>query len=197
MSLVRCPSCGFGNAAEAKYCSDCGGQLHLPPHLASCPHCGAINPATGTVCLWCHRKLYVSLWRRLRRPTRVVVAAMATSVVAVAALGYYVFHREDAPRAPAAIPATSAQEASPEPGRAERQPGEASRAKAAPAAVAQPQASNSRKAAERADETCTEASAALGFCGKTQPRQPPPPQVCTEAVAALGLCDARNIQGRE
>ena len=197
MSLIRCPSCGFGNAAEAKYCSDCGGQLHLPSHLASCPHCGAINPATGTVCLWCHRKLGVSLWRRLRRPTRMVVAAVATSVVAVAALGYYVFPREDALRAPAVIPAAPAQEASPEPKRAERQPGEAPRAKAAPAAVAQPQASNSRKAAGRSDESCTEGSAALGLCGKRGTQEPPRPRGCTEAVAALGLCESRTLQGRE
>lgn len=47
MSLTRCPFCEHGNAANAKFCSECG--MHLKP----CPRCGAVNRVTATVCHQC------------------------------------------------------------------------------------------------------------------------------------------------
>jgi len=207
MSLIRCPSCGHDNAAHSKYCSDCGGALHLPPHLVACPRCGSINPAKGAACIWCNAKLPGPLQRSLRaRPTRVVVAAMAFAVVAV--LGYYAYPGDlpvGGPRSPAArelvgpaasqeaAPLAEPPRATPDTQRAGRGPAEAPATKAA--AAARPQASSARKAAVA--EACTEARAALGLCGKTEAQEPTRPQTCTEAVAALGLCASQATQRRE
>ena len=53
MSSTQCPFCEHGNPADAKYCSECGGALHLAP----CPHCGAVSLVTATVCYQCRRPL--------------------------------------------------------------------------------------------------------------------------------------------
>jgi hypothetical protein len=53
MSLIRCPFCEQGDAADAKFCSECGGALHLVP----CPSCGAINQVTSSACYQCRRPL--------------------------------------------------------------------------------------------------------------------------------------------
>ncbi len=199
MPLIRCTSCGYANAADAKACKDCGTELRTPPHLMRCPFCGSLNPARGTACVWCYRKL-PSPWRKFRGwPTRVVVGSMAVAVIGV--LAYYAYPRglpQETPRALTLTPSPKEQETpSPEPNRppeaprAERQPAEAPKAKSA--ATARPQAGDARKA----DESCTESLAALGLCGKAGAREPPRPPNCTEAVAALGLCESRITQGRE
>lgn len=46
---LRCSFCGFGNAADAKYCNDCGSPLHLQP----CNHCGAVHERKATHCHQC------------------------------------------------------------------------------------------------------------------------------------------------
>lgn len=46
---LRCSFCGFGNAAGAKYCNDCGSPLHLQP----CNHCGAVHERKATHCHQC------------------------------------------------------------------------------------------------------------------------------------------------
>ena len=52
MSLIRCPYCEHANSEGARFCSACGGALHLAP----CPHCGAVLDVTNTtVCYQCHR----------------------------------------------------------------------------------------------------------------------------------------------
>jgi hypothetical protein len=200
MPLIRCTSCAYANAMDAKVCKKCGQELSVPPHLIRCAHCGTLNPVKGTACVWCFRKLGGS-WRRrlLGRPAR------GAAVVLLAVLGYYAYPRgllREAPRPPVAapiVPAAPAPEpaAKPQAGtqapRVDRQPGETPRAKAAPARQA-----SARKAGEPTEGSdCAEGVAALGLCGKTKAAQPPRTQACTEAVAALGLCDARNTQGRE
>lgn len=207
MPLIRCTSCAYANAIDAKVCKKCGDELRVPPHLMRCPHCGTLNPVAGTACVWCYRKLGGSWHRRLLgRSARGAVAA--TAVVLLAVLGYYAYPRglpqeasppvvaPIAPVAPAPEPVAEPQAATEAP-RADRQPGDSPRAKAAPAAV--PRQTSARKTGEPAQAAadCAEGVAALGLCGKMQARDPPRPQACTEAVAALGLCDARNIQGRE
>src|SRR6266853_4845617 len=57
MSRSRCRYCDQDNPADSKFCSSCGGALHLPPHLVSCPRCGTVNPIKATVCCWCKDQL--------------------------------------------------------------------------------------------------------------------------------------------
>jgi hypothetical protein len=204
MPLIRCTSCAYANAADAKTCKKCGTELRVPPHLKSCPFCGSLNPAKGTACVWCYRKL-PGPWRKFRGwPTKAVAGSMAVAVFAV--LAYYAYPRglpQETPRPLTPTPAPQARETPPpEPKgpaidapRAEHQPAETPRAKAAP--VPRPQASAARKAGDRASESCADGNAALGLCGKADAREPPRPPNCTEAVAALGLCESRITQGRE
>src|SRR5258706_15428565 len=56
-ATTRCPSCSHRNPADSRFCSACGGTLHLPPHLASCPRCGGAGRVTATVCFWCQGPL--------------------------------------------------------------------------------------------------------------------------------------------
>src|SRR5262245_4935759 len=53
MSFTRCPFCAHGNPADAKFCSECGGALHLAP----CANCGAVNQVTASACYQCRRPL--------------------------------------------------------------------------------------------------------------------------------------------
>src|SRR6266853_2888689 len=111
MSRSRCRYCDQDNPADSKFCSSCGGALHLPPHLASCPRCGAVNPATATVCCWCRNQMP----RRSSLPhprSRVLVGTAALAAVAV--VGYYTYRQlsyADAPQPPAASSDSSARRA--------------------------------------------------------------------------------------
>jgi hypothetical protein len=53
MSPTRCPFCEHDNPADAKFCSECGGALHLAP----CPKCGAVNQVAASVCYQCRSQL--------------------------------------------------------------------------------------------------------------------------------------------
>ena len=53
MSLNNCPFCEHGNPADARFCSACGGALHLVP----CPRCGAVSDVAATTCYQCHGQL--------------------------------------------------------------------------------------------------------------------------------------------
>src|SRR5262245_17918030 len=53
MSFTRCPFCEHGNPADAKFCSECGGALHLAP----CTSCGAVNQVTANTCYQCRSPL--------------------------------------------------------------------------------------------------------------------------------------------
>jgi membrane protease subunit (stomatin/prohibitin family) len=47
---VRCPKCGGGNAAGAKFCSGCGEKI---PQAAACPKCGGVNDPGAKFCSNC------------------------------------------------------------------------------------------------------------------------------------------------
>ncbi len=222
MSLTRCPYCKHGNPADARVCSACGGELHLPPHLAPCPHCGAVGPIKATVCYWCRGELP---GRRLRRPSRAIVATAVLAAIAV--LGYYIYRQDslvDAPLAPAASSEASGREAPAGAGFIGRDAAAGAESAGAdarlatppsgtpakPAAITRPQPIGARKADVKREqsrpEACTEAAAALGLC-TTKPalnkeasdarKEPPRLQTCTEAAAALGLCTPTIQQRRE
>ena len=53
MSFNRCRFCDHCNPADAKFCNDCGGALHLLP----CPHCGAVSDIAATICYACRGQL--------------------------------------------------------------------------------------------------------------------------------------------
>ena len=53
MSFNQCRFCDRLCPADAKFCSACGGALHLMP----CPRCGAVSDITATVCYECHERL--------------------------------------------------------------------------------------------------------------------------------------------
>jgi len=92
-----CPFCDLGNPEDAKFCSACGGALHLVP----CLRCGAVNDVAATACYQCHDRLpgrgtdalgpespaAVVSRPLLHRHSRVIVG-MAV-VAAFAVLGYY------------------------------------------------------------------------------------------------------------
>jgi ribosomal protein L40E len=113
MSLNSCPFCEHGNPVDAKFCSACGGALHLVP----CPRCGAVSDVTATTCYQCHGQLpgrgtdaldpappAAEVSRPLpRRHSRVIVGTAV--LAAVAALGYYSYRQRslvDAPQPAAA-----------------------------------------------------------------------------------------------
>lgn len=220
-AATRCPTCDQRNPADSRYCSACGGTLHLPPHLASCPRCGVVGQVTATVCFWCHgplpgRRADSSVpsspasadFRLLRRPSLAVAGAAALGAMVV--LGYANY------RQPSPIEAPRPSAASNEPsGRGA--PVESPPAKPPAPAVARPQATSAGRAAERQPPrpvACTEGVAALGLCateakaaeaairvpqtsnpGTEVGREPSDP-TCTEAAAAAGTC-ARPAQRGE
>src|SRR6185295_974117 len=61
MSINRCPYCEHLNQEGAKFCSACGGALHLAP----CPGCGAVNDVTAAACHQCRKELR---WGRKEEP---------------------------------------------------------------------------------------------------------------------------------
>jgi len=113
MSLNQCPFCEFANPAGSKFCSECGGALHLVP----CPRCGAVSEIAATVCYQCRGPLPGCTSDALapsspaaevssslpRRPPRMIVGTAVIAVITV--LGYYSYRQRslvEAPRAPAA-----------------------------------------------------------------------------------------------
>ena len=53
MSFTRCPFCEHANPEAGKFCSECGGALHLAP----CQKCGAVNQVSSSVCYQCRSPL--------------------------------------------------------------------------------------------------------------------------------------------
>jgi hypothetical protein len=119
MSLTRCPFCEHGNPADSKFCSECGGALHLVP----CPHCGAVSEVTATVCYQCSGPLPGRTTDTLvasspaaevsgslpRRPSRAIVGTAVLAAIAV--LGYYSYRQRlpaEVPQPPAASSEASA-----------------------------------------------------------------------------------------
>jgi len=118
MSLNRCPYCEHGNPADAKFCSACGGALHLVP----CPRCGAVSDVTATVCYQCHGQLpgrgtdaldsvlpAAEVSRPVpRRRSRVIVGTAVLAAIGV--LGYNSYRQRSPVDAPQ--PAAASSEAS-------------------------------------------------------------------------------------
>lgn len=50
VSTVDCLSCGAGNPADSKFCSDCGTPVSVE---RSCPACDAMSPAAARFCVGC------------------------------------------------------------------------------------------------------------------------------------------------
>jgi hypothetical protein len=208
-----CRFCEHGNPEGAKFCTECGGCLHLLP----CPGCGAVTDVTASTCYQCQAPLpwhkggavdappaVVEVARPATRLRAPVIAGAAVLAVVVAALGYYGYRHR--PPVDASSPTAAGGAA-----RAERQPVEAPLAKTLP--VTERSVSKAGSVSERA----VPPAAALGTCapqsipikgaeataaargagsqaidaGKSIATEPPRPEWCAEAVAALGLCSVR------
>jgi len=108
-----CPFCDHGNPEDAKFCSACGGALHLVP----CLRCGAVNDVAATACYQCHGQLpgrgtdtlgpdspAAEVFRPLLHRHSRVIVGMAV-VAAFAVLGYYGYRQRslvDSPQSTAA-----------------------------------------------------------------------------------------------
>jgi ribosomal protein L40E len=200
-----CPYCEHRNPADSKFCSACGGTLHLPPNVVSCLRCGVVSPVTANVCLWCRGPLprrkdtdvsSSSPGRRvsrllLRQPSRVIIGTAVLAVLVL--LGYDAYWQRppvDAPRPPVASSETSSRLApvvSP-------QPAETPEAKTDAAAVTRPPTINTGRASERKPARlgeCTEAVAALGLCTAKGGRAAGP------AIRSLQTSDVGKAAGQE
>jgi hypothetical protein len=207
MVLNRCPFCEQPTAPDAKFCSACGGALHLLP----CPSCGAVNDATASACYQCCARLrepeteapdavvpaaeVLAPWR----PGYPRIGAGAAILAVIGALGYYSYLQHspgELPPPPAAsgaaagvVPAagTLRRDAAPEaPARSDAatpQP-EPSRASPAPAAASPPRAERKAVESPRAKPAAV-------------PTGSPALAACTEAVAALGLCHRESVEKKE
>ncbi len=203
MSPILCPFCEQPCPADAKFCSACGGALHLVP----CARCGAVNDVTAAACYQCNAPIAgrdagdagdagaadaaapPAPAPKPSSPRRAVAAGTAV-VVALVALGYFGYRQDSPVDARQPPPASSAAGAGPAAGTAA-----GDGAQAASAAAAPPEA----PLAERVDPQPEEASrtnAAAGLiarpraagAAKAPGQVPPRKEVCTPAVEALGLC---------
>lgn len=209
-----CRFCEHGNPEGAKFCSECGGCLHLLP----CPSCGAVTDVSAVTCYQCKAPLPwhnttavapVTAVAEVARPqTRwrtPVLAGVAALAVVVAALGYYGYRQRSSVIA-AQPPAAGGQL------RAARQAAESSQPQAPAAASAA--AGGVVEQASSPATPCTGAAAALGTCAPqggaqkgaqgiaavrdarpqsgeattTTATESPRPEGCAESIAALGLC---------
>ena len=167
--------------------------MHLPRHLAPCPHCGAVGPVKATVCYWCRGELP---GRRLRRPSRGIVATAVLAAIAV--LGYYIYRQDsliDAPLAPAASSEASGREAPAGAGFIGRDAAAGDTESAgADARLATPPPPPSGTPAKPAAITRPQA---IGAGNAGVQREQSRPEACTEAAAALGLCTTKPVLNKE
>jgi len=219
MSPILCPFCGKPSQTGARFCSVCGGALHLAP----CPNCGAVNDVSAASCFQCggllagqgtdtapvesaEARSAPAIARRARGPARLAFAVAFLGVLG--ALGYYALP-PSTEVAPKAVPAPA-----PEPP-AEARPAQVEqgaittvlpdRPVAAPAAkppVRKPRAASTVRAAQAGGTSgCTAQALALGMCAepaaaRSKPQAPAAPPAgagtCTQAAAALGLCASES-----
>lgn len=222
MSVTQCRFCDHVNPAGAKFCSECGGALHLLP----CPRCGAVSQVTAAVCYQCQAKLP---WHAAETPASAAPSAVLSQpsirwhspaivgtaiIAAVAILGYYGYRQvslADSPPLPAASSAASGSAARTE-GVVESSNGVASDASgpesestetssAVPATATKSR--RSREPAQSPDVTAAVEPAERATTvsvGKIAPRTPSAPsslKACTEPVAALGLCTLKAGQTKQ
>ena len=208
MSLTRCPYCEHGNPADSKFCSACGGALHLVP----CPHCGAVNQVTAIACYQCRGKLPGRRTDALEssspaaevsphRPSRVIIGAVVLATIA--ALGYYSYRQRplaEAPQPPAASSEPSGRGGPSGAGLtgAATAPSESPPADPTRAATSQPRAGRQPVESPEAKAAVVAITRPQGVnAGRAGERGPSRPEACTEAVAALGLCTPKPVQKKE
>jgi ribosomal protein L40E len=216
----NCPFCEHGNPADAKFCSACGGALHLVP----CPRCGAVSDVIATTCYQCHGQLpgrgtdaldpaspATEVSRPLpRRQSRVFVGT--TILAAIVGLGYYSYrHRSlvEAAEPQAASGVASIRSALVGAGviRRDAVAGDSVPTSAATSppgiqlAVPTRETETPPRAVRRPVESrnATVAVAPIARpqatdAGKARRLELPRPVECTESVAALGLCPPDSFQ---
>ena len=221
MSVAQCRFCDHVNPAGSKFCSDCGGALHLLP----CPRCGAVSQVTAAVCYQCQAKLP---WHAAEAPASATPSAAPSApsirwrspaiigtaiVAAVAILGYYGYRQvslPDTPQLPAAVSAASGSAARTE-GVVESANGAASDASGPASASTEVSsavpATTSATKSRRTHEPAQSPVAAAAFepaerptivsVGKIAPRTPSSSKACTEPLAALGLCTLKPGQSKQ
>ncbi len=111
MTLNRCPFCEHGNPVDSKFCSACGGPLHLRP----CPGCGAVNDMSAIACHQCRAPLQGARMESpepastaedasgsaiRRRPVVLIALAALAAIVALVFYGYRDFLQREAPSEP-------------------------------------------------------------------------------------------------
>lgn len=193
MSPIICPFCEKPSPPEAKFCSACGGALHLAP----CPSCGAVNDVLAAACYQCRAALPGGKADRTeegpppaaeapapkRRSHARAVAGIAALAV-LGALGYYSYtQRTQDERTP---PTAGEAAGRIEPAAAEV--GKPAAAQSAQIPASKPAASSVPRVEPQTVESpkpkppATRASARRG--------------ACTAAVVALGLCppEARRTE---
>ncbi len=190
MFFNECRFCDHRNPAAAKFCSACGGALHLVP----CPHCGAVSDIAATVCYQCRGQLPGHMTDALEpAPAATSVATGATpaspasnngtslfrlpsllilGVAGVVALigvtGYYdQQHRAVEETRPLSAGSEASERGTP----ATRDPKEG-------AVIATPQ------------------DVSEGSEG-SEAKPAPPERACTDAAAALDLCETQPVRPRE
>lgn len=220
MSVTQCRFCDHVNPAGSKFCSECGGALHLLP----CPHCGAVSQVTATVCYQCHAQLP---WHTAESFTSAASSAAASKpsirwrstaiigaavVAAIAVLGYY--GQRPAPLAePAGLPAAGVAAS----GAVVRTDGVAQEPiEAAPDAIApesaiveipsavppttstKPSSRSAQPAKPPGTTAAVERNRLAAPASQGRIAQPTPSRVesCTEPVAALGLCTLKPAQDK-
>lgn len=220
MSVAQCRFCDHVNPAGSKFCSECGGALHLLP----CPRCGAVSQVTATVCYQCHAQLpwHATATPETSTPPAVVskpsvrwraTALVGAVIVALAAAWGYYGDRQPLPAEPAAPPvARDAASGSvvratgvvkdPSPAvidAAASGPTPAEVPSAVPAsAPARPPARSAQPAKSAAAPTAAERNPAPSTrnAGGIAPPAPARIASCTASIAALGLCTLDPEQGK-
>lgn len=202
MVLSTCRFCEHGNPVNAKFCGECGGNLHLLP----CPRCGAVSDIKASTCYQCGIPLPglgtdsvapSSPTAEIARPvhhrhSRVIVGAVVFAVFAV--LGYYLYHQR------AIVDASPPSAATNEPrGRSDPASAGIIRRDAAAVDTTPAKADNSGRQpveSRKAKAVATPVARASANKGDSASEQRPS-EPCTDVVATLGLCAAKPIQNKE
>jgi len=209
MPTELCPFCEHPRPPGARFCSACGGALHLAP----CPHCGAVNDVSAASCFQCGRELAgqgadtvpvdiagaesaPATARRARGPAWLAAAVAILGLLG--ALGYYALptRTEVAPKAvpaPAREPPTEARPAQVDQGAIT--PVLPERPAAPPAAtkapVRKPRAPSTVRAAQATGtDACTAQALALGLCAEAAaaPSKPQAPAAQPPTPVTVGSC---------
>ena len=215
-----CPFCEHGNPVDAKFCSACGGALHLVP----CPRCGAVSDVTAITCYQCHGQLpgrgtdaldpappAAEVSRPMpRRQSRVIVGTAILAAIVV--LGYYSYSQRslvEASEPQAAIGDASGRGAPVGAGVIRRDAvaddsvptNAATSPRGIPLAVPTRETETPPRAVRRSVESRNATVAVAPIArpretgtGKARRLEPPRPVACTESVAALGLCPPDSVQ---